>query len=128
MGTNGSVGYMFEQKGMIQVPSEGLDDEEFMLNAIDAGATDVDTDDEMFVVYTEREELFDVRNRLEKAGFEIESATLIREAVTETKVDEEIAIKNLKMMEKFEDNDDVNNVFTNMLMDDETVALAENID
>ncbi len=127
MGTNGSVGYMFEQKGMIQVSSEGLDDEEFMLEAIDAGATDVNTDDEMFVVYTSREELFEVRNRLEEAGYEIENASLIREAVTETKVDEDTAISNLKMMEKFEENDDVNNVFTNMLMDDETIAMAENL-
>lgn len=127
MGTSGSVGYMFEQKGMIQVPAEGLDDEEFMLEAIDAGATDVDTDDEMFVVYTAREELFDVRTKLEESGYNIESATLIREAVTETKVDEETAKSNLKMMEKFEENDDVNNVFTNMLMDDETIALAENL-
>jgi transcriptional/translational regulatory protein YebC/TACO1 len=118
---------MFEQKGMIQVPSGHLDDEEFMLEAIDAGATDVDTDDEMFVVYTTREELFDVRNRLEEANYEIENATLIREAVTETKVDEDTAISNLKMMDKFEENDDVNNVFTNMLMDEETVALAENL-
>jgi YebC/PmpR family DNA-binding regulatory protein len=127
MGTNGSVGYMFEQKGMIQVSSEGLDDEKFMLEAIDAGAADVDTNDEMFVVYTTREELFDVRNRLEEAGYEIENASLIREAVTETKVDENTALSNLKMMEKFEENDDVNNVFTNMLMDEETVALAENL-
>lgn len=127
MGTNGSVGYMFEQKGMIQVPSEDVDGEEFMLESIDAGATDVDTDDEMFVVYTTREELFDVRNRLEEGGYEIENASLIREAVTETKVDEDTAISNLKMMEKFEENDDVNNVFTNMLMDDETIALAENL-
>ncbi|MEX2477655.1 MAG: YebC/PmpR family DNA-binding transcriptional regulator [Gracilimonas sp.] len=127
MGTTGSVGYMFEQKGMIQIPSEGLDDEEFMLLAIDAGATDVNTDDEMFVVYTEREELFEVKNRLEEAGLEVESATLIREAVTETKVDEDVAVSNLKMMEKFEENDDVNNVFTNMLMDDETIALAEEL-
>lgn len=127
MGTTGSVGYMFEQKGMIQVLSDDLDDEEFMLQAIDAGATDVDTDDEMFIVYTERQDLFDVRNRLEEAGFEIESATLIREAVTETKVEEDVAISNLKMMEKFEENDDVNNVFTNMLMDEETIALAEQL-
>ena len=82
----------------------------------------------MFVIYTAREELFDVRRRLEENGREIESATLIWEAATETKVDEETAIKNLKMMEKFEENDDVNNVFTNMLMDDETIALAENLD
>jgi YebC/PmpR family DNA-binding regulatory protein len=127
MGTTGSVGYMFEQKGMIQIPSEGLDDEEFMLQAIDAGATDVNTDDEMFVVYTSREELFEVKSRLEDSGFEVESATLIREAVTETKVDEDVATSNLKMMEKFEENDDVNNVFTNMLMDDETIALAEEL-
>lgn len=127
MGTTGSVGYMFEQKGMIQVPAEELDDDEFMLSAIDAGAVDVNTDDDMFVVYTEREELFDVRERLEEAGYSIESATLIREAVTETKVDENIAVSNLKMMEKFEENDDVNNVFTNMLMDEETIALAENL-
>ncbi|MBD3617492.1 MAG: YebC/PmpR family DNA-binding transcriptional regulator [Gracilimonas sp.] len=127
MGTTGSVGYMFNQKGMIQIPAGELDEEEFMLEAIDAGATDVDTDDEMFTVYTAREELFDVRNRLEKAGYNIESATLIREAVTETKVDESTAVSNLKMMEKFEDNDDVNNVFTNMLMDKETIALAENL-
>lgn len=127
MGTNGSVGYMFEQKGMIQIPSGDHDEEEFMLEAIDAGATDVDTDDEMFIVYTTREELFDVRNRLEEGGYEIENASLIREAVTETKVDEDTAISNLKMMEKFEENDDVNNVFTNMLMDEETVALAENL-
>jgi YebC/PmpR family DNA-binding regulatory protein len=127
MGTTGSVGYMFEQKGMIQVLAKELDDEAFMLEAIEAGAIDVDTDDDMFVVFTAREELFDVRNRLEEAGFEIESATLIREAVTETKVDESTAISNLKMMEKFEENDDVNEVFTNMLMDDETIALAENL-
>lgn len=127
MGTTGSVGYMFNQKGMIQIPAGELDEEEFMLEAIDAGATDVDTDDEMFTVYTAREELFDVRNRLEKAGYNIESATLIREAVTETKVDESTAVSNLKMMEKFEDNDDVNNVFTNMLMDEETIVLAENL-
>ncbi|MFP8489528.1 YebC/PmpR family DNA-binding transcriptional regulator [Gracilimonas sp. Q87] len=127
MGTSGSVGYMFEQKGMIQVPADGLDDEDFMLQAIDAGAIDVDTEDEVFIVYTSREQLFDVRNRLEELGFKIESATLIREAVTQTKVDESTAESNLKMMEKFEENDDVNNVFTNMLMDDETIAIAENL-
>lgn len=68
-----------------------------------------------------------MRNRLEEAGYEIESATLIRQAMTETKVDEDTAVSNLKMMDKFEENDDVNNVFTNMMMDDETIALAENI-
>lgn len=127
MGTSGSVAYMFEQKGMIQIPAGELDEEEVMLEAIDAGAVDVAAENDFFVVYTEREDLFEVRNNLEEAGYKIESAKLIREAVTETKVDADVALSNLKMMEKFEDNDDVNEVFTNMLMDEETLALAEEL-
>lgn len=127
MGTSGSVAYMFEQKGMIQIPAGEHDEEEVMLEAIDAGAVDVAAEDDFFVVYTEREDLFEVRNNLEEAGYKIESAKLIREAVTETKVDADVALSNLKMMEKFEDNDDVNEVFTNMLMDEETLALAEEL-
>lgn len=127
MGTNGSVAYLFEQKGMIQIPVEGLDEEEFMLQAIDAGAADIQVEDDFFTVYTAREDLFSVRTRLEEMGFTIESAELIREATTETKVDAETALSNFRMMEKFEENDDVNNVFTNMLMDEETLAVAEQL-
>lgn len=127
MGTTGSVAFMFEQKGMIQIPAEGKDEDEFMLEAIDAGADDVNLEDNMFIVYTSRENLFEVRQTLEKTGYTIEVAELIREAITETKVDAETARQNLKMMEKFDDNDDVTNVFTNMLMDDETMAIAEGL-
>ena len=127
MGTNGSVSFLFVQKGMIQIPAEGLDEEEFMLQAIDAGAEDIQTDEEFFSVYTARDDLFTVRTQLEEIGFKIESAELIREAATETKVDADTALSNFRMMEKFEENDDVNNVFTNMLMDDETIAVAEKL-
>lgn len=125
MGTNGSVSFLFEQKGMIRVAAEGKDEEEFMLQAIEAGADDIQSEDDLFVVYTTREDLFNVRKALEEGGNKIESAELIREATTETKVDADTALSNLKMMDKFEDNDDVTNVFTNMLMDDETLQVAE---
>lgn len=128
MGTNGSVSFLFEQKGMIRVLAEGKDEEEFMLEAIEAGADDIQSEDEFFVVYTTREELFNVRKALEDGGNKIESAELVREATTETKVDAETALSNLKMMDKFEDNDDVTNVFTNMLMDEETIQVAENME
>ena len=127
MGTSGSVSFLFEQKGMIQVPNADKDEEEFMLEAIDAGAEDVQSEGDFFVVYTAREDLFAVRSTLEEAGHEIESAELIREAMTETKVDADTALSNFKMMEKFEENDDVSNVFTNMLMDDETMTVAEQL-
>lgn len=127
MGTNGSVGYMFEQKGSIRIPAEGIDEEELMLQAIDAGAEDVDFDEDFIEVRTAREELFQVRNALEQEGYTIESAELIRIANSETKIDADTARSNLKMMEAFEENDDVTNVFTNMLMDEETMAVAEEI-
>lgn len=124
LGTDGSVGYMFEQKGCIKVKSEGLDDEEFMLMAIDAGADEMEKDEEFFELITSRETLFDVRNKLEEEGLEIESAELIRIPATEVKADPETARKNLKLMEKFEENDDVSNIFTNLKLDEETLALA----
>jgi YebC/PmpR family DNA-binding regulatory protein len=125
LGTDGSVGYMFEQKGSIKVKNEGLDEEEFMLIAIDAGAEEFEAEDDFFEVITSRESLFDVRNKLEEQDVEIESADLIRIPATEVKADPDTARKNLKLMEKFDENDDVSNIFTNMKMDDETLALAE---
>ena len=127
MGTNGSVSFLFEQKGMIQVPSEGLDEEEFMLQAIDAGAEDVIVEEgaPLFMVVTERSSLFAVRNNLEAAGYTIEQAELVREATTKTKVDAETAKANFTMIDKFEENDDVTNVFTNLLMDDETMEAID---
>ena len=125
LGTDGSVGYMFEQKGSIKVKNEGLDEEEFMLIAIDAGAEEFEAEDDFFEVITSREALFDVRNKLEEQDVEIESADLIRIPATEVKADPDTARKNLKLMEKFDENDDVSNIFTNMKMDEETLALAE---
>ncbi|WP_234568641.1 YebC/PmpR family DNA-binding transcriptional regulator [Rhodohalobacter sp. 614A] len=125
LGTDGSVGYMFDQKGCIKVKSEGLDEEEFMLIAIDAGADEMELEDEFFELITSRETLFDVRQKLEDEGFEIESAELIRIPATEVKADPDTARKNLKLMEKFEENDDVSNIFTNLKLDEETLALAE---
>ena len=125
LGTDGSVGYMFDQKGSIKVKNEGLDEEEFMLIAIDAGAEEFEGEEDFFEVITSRETLFDVRKKLEEQDVEIESVDLIRIPATEVKADPDTARKNLKLMEKFDDNDDVSNIFTNMKMDDETLALAE---
>ena len=123
LGTDGSVGYLFEQKGSIKVKSGGLDEEEFMMAAIDAGAEDVVNEDDFFEVFTTREDLVTVRKNLESSGFDIESAELIRIPSTEIAANPDVARTNLKMMDKFDDNDDVSNIFTNMKLDDETLAL-----
>lgn len=127
LGTNGSVAYMFEQKGMIQIEAEGTDEEALMLESIDAGAEDVQNDGGIIEVITAREDLFKVRTALEEAGYVITAAELKRIPTTYTKVDGETALSNFKLMERLEDNDDVTNVFTNMDLDEETMALAENM-
>jgi len=128
LGTDGSVGYLFEQKGSIRVKKKDHDEEEFMLNAIDAGAEEIDSEDEFFIVTTARESMYEVRDNLEEMDYDIDSAELIRIPSTEVKVDPDVAESNFKLMEKFEDNDDVSNVFTNMKMDEETLAIAEQMD
>jgi len=127
LGQDGSVGYLFEQLGFIRVPSDDIDEEEFMLAAIDAGARDVEKQDDVYVVKTAREELFNVRKTLEDQNFEIKKAELIREPMTEIKAEHDVAVKNLKLMDSLEDSDDVSNVFTNMKLDKETLNLAEQL-
>lgn len=128
LGTDGSVGYLFEQKGMIRVEAEDHDEEEFMLDAIDAGAEEIEPDENFFAITTAREAMYEVKDKLEEQGYEIDSAELVRIPMTEVKVDKDTALSNFKLMEKFEENDDVSNVFTNMQMDEETLAIAENMD
>ncbi len=125
LGTDGSVAYMFDQKGSIKVNSEGLDEEEFMLTAIDAGAEEFNAEEEFFEIITSREDLIDVRKKLEEQGMEIESAELIRIPQTEVKAEPNVAKTNLKLMDSFDDSDDVSNIFTNLKMDEETLSIAE---
>lgn len=128
LGTDGSVGYLFNQKGMIRIEADGHDEEELMLDAIDAGAEEIETDNHFFAITTARESMYEVREQLEEMGYEIESAQLVRIPMTEVKVDEDTAVSNFKLMEKFEDSDDVSDVYTNMKMDEETLAIVENME
>lgn len=126
LGTDGSVGYLFEQKGAIEIKRKNveLDEEEFMLTAIDAGAEDFDSDEDFYYITTAREELMNVRRELESLGYGVESAELVRNPITEVEANVETVRKNLKLMELFDDNDDVSNVFVNMKMDDDILAEA----
>ena len=76
---------------------------------------------------TKREDLFQVRNALESAGYPIVSAELQYIPETFVKVDEETALGNFRLMEKLEENDDVANVFNNMEMDEATIAFADKL-
>lgn len=127
LGTNGSVAYLFEQKGVITIKSEELDEDELMLTAIDAGAEDIKAEDDFFEITTTRENLYAVRTGLEESGYTVDSAELHWVPATEVELEEDTALSNLKLMDKLEENDDVTNVFTNMNMTDDVMKLAENL-
>ncbi len=125
LGTSGSVAYLFDQKGLITVELAGTDEDAVMMAAIEAGAEDVETGDDAIEVTTARGDLFVVRQALEAAGIKILSAELQRIPSTQVQVDADAALSNFKLMEKLEENDDVANVFNNMDMNEETLAVAE---
>ncbi len=125
LGTSGSVAYLFDQKGVITIDAAGSDYDALMLEAIEAGAEDVDASDETIEVTTARSDLYAVRQALEAAGYKITSAELVRIPSTTIQVDAESAAANFKLMERLEDNDDVGNVFSNMDLNEETMAVAE---
>ncbi|MEX0771791.1 MAG: YebC/PmpR family DNA-binding transcriptional regulator [Balneolales bacterium] len=125
LGTTGSVGFMFDHKGIITIPSGKVDSEALMLDAIEAGAEDIKEEGDVLEVVTVREDLFAVKKTLEAAGYEIESANLQRIPTTLTKVDADIAISNFKLIELLEENDDVNDVFTNLEVDEEVMEIVE---
>lgn len=128
LGTDGSVAYMFNQKGSIEIEKDALDEDELMLEAIEAGAEDIETDGDCFNVITAREDMYKVRGVLEQNGYNIKNAELVRIPATEVSADESTAESNLKLMSTFDDNDDVSNIFTNMKLDEATLAIAEQLD
>jgi transcriptional/translational regulatory protein YebC/TACO1 len=98
-----------------------------MLDAIEAGAEDVEPGDETIEVTSARSDLYAVRQALETAGYKIVSAELQRIPSTTVQVDADAAVANFKLMEKLEDNDDVGNVFSNMDLNEETLAVADRL-
>ncbi|MDY6911928.1 MAG: YebC/PmpR family DNA-binding transcriptional regulator [Chloroflexota bacterium] len=112
MGENGCVTWVFDQKGVVSLESEG-DTEELELSAIDAGAEDVKVDGRLVEIHTRPEDLEAVRKTLEDSGVSITSAevTLIPQNLAQ--LDQKAALQTLKLIEKLEDVDGVQQVFTN---------------
>jgi len=122
LGENGSVSWMFDQTGQITLPVNGGDPDELMLAAIDAGATDVDVDDDELAIYTEPTDLHKVQEQLVASGYEPEGAELIMKPKDPLSPDVDVAVKALRLIEKLEDLDDVQTVYSNIDISDEVLA------
>ena len=124
LGESGSVGWMFETKGYVSIPKEGVEEDAIMEAALEVGANDVEDGDETWDVVTSFEDFTEVREGLEKKGYKIASAEMVKESSTKIKLEGEAAKKFLSLMQRIEDVDDVQNVWANFEMDD---ALLEEL-
>lgn len=123
-GSLGSVSWKFDKKAMLLVDIGEKDADEAELELIDCGADDMDrTDDSKFELYTAADQLSEVKKAAEAAGFKVEKDELIWKAKDEMPVsDPAVAKKIIKLMEALDDDDDVNQVYSNVDFDDSVLA------
>jgi len=119
LGTNGSLSFIFDRKGVFNVPQGNLVEDDFIMEIIDAGAEDIVLEDGFFTITTAMEDFGSMIKKLEEMKIEPENAELQRIPKTTTKLDKEASQKILRIIEVFEDDDDVTNVFHNLELTDE---------
>ena len=121
LGTTGSVGFMFDERGVLVVEREpGSDEDEMMMIALDAGAEDVKVDEDVYEILTAPHDFSTVRENLEKQGYTFLSAEVQKIPQNTVAVtDPDTILKIQKMLELLEENDDVQNVFHNADLPDE---------
>lgn len=113
LGTDGSVMFMFQRKGDIIVGKEGKDFDEFMMDALEAGCEDVKEMGEYFEAITDVNSFNDANDKLKELGYKIESADISYLADNMISVEEEHVDKLNKLIDTLEDNDDVQEVYSN---------------
>jgi YebC/PmpR family DNA-binding regulatory protein len=119
LGTNGSLGFMFERKGVFSVPKGELDPDEFELEVIDAGVEDIELDEDTFMITTPMEDFHNVQLKLQEMGLEPESAELQRIPNDTIELTVEQSVQIMKIIDEFEDDDDVQAVSHNLEVTDQ---------
>ena len=125
LGTNGSLAFIFDRKGVFTIPKEGINADEFELEIIDAGAENIEDNDDTFEITCAVEDFGKLQKKLEELGVKIESAELQRIPNDTKKLDLDAAQKVLKIIDEFEEIDDVQNVYHNLEMTDELMNSLE---
>jgi YebC/PmpR family DNA-binding regulatory protein len=125
LGTNGSLGFLFDRKGIFTVEKEGFSVDDMELEMIDAGADDFDIDGDTITITCAKENFGSVSKKLAELGIEPQEAALKRIPNDTKKLDVDSAKKVLKFIEVLEDDDDIQNVYHNLEMTDELAEALE---
>lgn len=123
LGESGCVAWIFEKKGLIRIVKNNYDEEELFMMALDAGAEDVQSDDEEYYdIYTEFENLDTVKEEIEKNNIQVEEAVQTMIPQNTIKLDGKQAEQMIRLMEMLDDHDDIQDINANFDIDDEVMA------
>ncbi|MCK5520400.1 MAG: YebC/PmpR family DNA-binding transcriptional regulator [Candidatus Marinimicrobia bacterium] len=125
LGENGSVSWNFSRKGIIRISSEGLDEEEVMMEVLDLGADDISESDGFFEISAEAASFNDLHEAL-KGKYTIESAGIEQIPGTTVDLDLDMARKFMKLYDLLDDHDDIQKVWSNFDISDEVMEQLEN--
>lgn len=125
LGKNGSLEFIFDHKGVFTFKTPEIDPEELELELIDAGAEEIEIDEEYITVTTAREDFGEVQKKLDSLNIEVENAGLKRIPTTTKKLTVDQFKAVMKLIDLLEDDDDVQNVYHNIELTDELIASME---
>ncbi|MFU0801170.1 MAG: YebC/PmpR family DNA-binding transcriptional regulator [Xylanivirga thermophila] len=119
LGATGCVAWMFDRKGLIVIErTDDIDEDELMMLSIDAGAEDIKEEEDALEIITDPSNFSSVRNQLEESGYTFISAAVEMIPQNYVKLDEQKSEKVLSLVENLEDNDDVQNIYHNLEVDE----------
>lgn len=122
LGEVGCVGWMFEKKGLIQVPTKGVDEEQLLAIALESGAEDVRSSETTFEVVTAPKDFGAVKTALEQQSVPLEQAEVTMVPQSTIRVEGKTAEQVLRLMDELEEHDDVQHVYANFDIPDEIMA------
>jgi len=114
LGTSGSLDFLFERKGVFRIPSDGVDVDALSLELIDAGAEDIQVEDGEIFIYTQFTDFGAMQKALEERSTEATSSELQRIPASTVELTDDQADEIITLIDKIEDDDDVQNVFSNI--------------
>lgn len=128
LGTNGSLSFIFDTKGVFQLANEAIpnmDDDDLELELIEGGAEEVEKDEDVTVIYTSFENYGTMQAKLTELGIEVQSTEIQQIPTSTTKLNLEQSQEVLKIIDKFEEDDDIQAVYHNLELTDEIIAAIE---
>ena len=128
LGTNGSLDFIFNRKGVFTIEKEKITSslEDLEMDLIDGGLEELEIDEEAITVYCDFTDFSNMQNKIEDLGIEIQNSELQRIPITTKNISASEAEKVIKLLDLLEENDDVQQVFHNMVLSEEILEAMEN--